>query len=252
MKTLLKASLIAVFLAVLAAASGCEDSPATVGKDYQIYLLANPDTVNFDPQNPNNALTSTMVATIVNATVVPQKGINVFFSTTVGGTLDSNAQPVTTDSNGNAYDTLTVSPDGPAEVSITATSTSLTKTVKVRRTGGFCDTNTAPTAVITPSGTITAPAQSGSSPYTTPSLSGTSSTDPETPSLLLAYSWNCDNGSAAITGSTATCTYAYTDTAQQFTIELTVTDKGLSGHPECILSSTATVTVNLPAGTVVR
>jgi hypothetical protein len=62
---------------------------------------------------------------------------------------------------------------------------------------------------------------------------------------------NCDNGSAAITTPSAACVYPYEDTAQVYTIELTVTDAGLAGPIDCKKSDTVTVTVNVPAGTVV-
>jgi len=249
MRTLMRAWMIAVFLAALAIASGCEDSPLTAGKDFKMFLLANPSSVQVDPDHPSVPLTSTIVATIVNATGVPQKGIVVFFGSTPGGELASNTHPVPTDSNGNAYDTLTVDPNGPVEVSVTATSTALTQSVKVTRTGGVCSTNTAPTARIVPSATQTFPAGAVDSTHDTGMLSGLTSSD--TQNGIQNYTWTCFDGDVPVLGPAVTCTYTYESSAKTYTIKLVVTDQGLTGHPECARSSApATVTVNVPVGTV--
>jgi len=143
MRTLMTAWMIALFLVILAVASGCEDSPVTAGEGDQIYLVALPPTVHVDPDNATAPMTSTIVATIVNATGVPKKDVLVFFGSD-GGELASGSQPVSTDSNGNAYDVLTIQPSGPGDIPVVATSTSLTQTVTV--TNGACDDNPAPTA----------------------------------------------------------------------------------------------------------
>jgi hypothetical protein len=245
----MKASMIAVFLALLAAATGCEDSPVAIGKDFKMYLLANPSSVDVDPQNPPDPPpTSTIIATVVNDTGLPQKGVNVFFSTTAG-TLASSSQPVTTDGNGNAYDVLTIDVLGPAETTVTATATSLTQTVKITKTGGICSTNTAPVARITPATTQTLPAGAVGTTVDTAELSGLTSSD--TGGTISNYSWTCFDGDTPIVGATVTCTYTYATLAKIYVVKLVVTDDGLAGHPECAVSSApASITVNVPAGTV--
>jgi len=248
MKTLLGAWMIAVFLAVLAVASGCEDTQVTVGKDAKMYLLANPSTVQIDPNDPTAPLTSTIVATIVNATGVPQKGVLVFFSCTAGSELASSTQPVTTDTNGNAYDTLTIQANAPAETTVTATATSLTQTVKVTKSSPVCSTNAPPTARITPAGNQTFPAGTIDTIHSTSSLSGLTSNDPQ--NGISSYTWTCFDGASPTREAAVTCDYTYGATLQTYTISLVVTDQGLTGHPECALSSTpATITVTVPAGT---
>src|SRR5262245_51961913 len=109
MSRTMKGSMIAAFLVALDGATGCGDSPVTAGKDYQMYLVALPPTVHVDPDDPTAPMTSRIVATIVSDTGVPKQGLLVFF-TAEGGELASGNQPVKTDSNGNAFDTLTVQP----------------------------------------------------------------------------------------------------------------------------------------------
>jgi hypothetical protein len=245
MKTLLRAWMIAVFLAVLAVASGCEDSQGTVGKDDKMYLLANPSSVQVDPNNPP---TSGIVATIVSSTGVPRPGVLVFFSSTAGGQLASSTQPVPTDANGNAYDTLTVDAQGLTDISVTATATALTQTVKVTRTLGVCSGNTAPTAHIAPHAEQTLSDQEtvGSTADTT-LFSGLTSTD--TQNQIQRYTWTCYDGATPSLGPTVVCTYTYDTVQRTYTVKLVVTDQGLTGHPECALSSTPdSVTVIVPAG----
>ena len=248
MRTFMKASMIAAFLAALAAATGCEDSPIAIGKDFKMYLLANPSSVEVDPNNiPDPPPTSTIVATIVNGSGVPQKGIDVFFITT-SGTLASNARPVTTDSSGYAYDVLTINPTGPAETTVTATATSLTQSVKVTKTGGICSTNVPPTARIVPSAAQILPAGVVGAQVSTSELSGATSSD--TVGGIASYSWTCFDGDTPVVGPTVTCTYTYGDTQTVYTISLKVTDTGLPGHPECALTSAAaTVAITVPKGT---
>ena len=248
MRTFMKASMFAAFLATLAIATGCEDSPVAIGKDFRIYLLANPSTVDVDPQNPPDPPpTSTIIATVVNDTGVPQKGVNVYFTTT-SGTLASNTQPVTTDSNGNAYDVLTVAIVGPAETTVTATATSLTESVKITKTGGPCAANTAPIARITPTTLPAIPAGEIDTSYDTPLLSGSTSSDPG--GGIASYSWTCFEGDNPSTGVEVICTYVYDDVPRSYTIELVVTDNGIAGDPDCALSSSpASLTIDMPAGT---
>jgi hypothetical protein len=88
---------------------------------------------------------ASIVATVFSDTGVPQKGITVLFSST-GGTLSSGNGGVETDNDGNAIDTLTVDSTSPAEVSVTAVSAALTQTVKVNKTS--TPVNHAPVATI--------------------------------------------------------------------------------------------------------
>ena len=45
MRTMMTAWVIALFLAVMALASGCEDTPLTAAKDDEMFLVALPSTV---------------------------------------------------------------------------------------------------------------------------------------------------------------------------------------------------------------
>jgi len=243
MRTIMRATIAAAFLAALALATGCEDTPLFAGKDYKMTLVADPG-----PDDEDGAETWNIYATVVSDTNVAQNGITVFFSTT-GGQLRSSGQGVTTHSDGRAADILTVQEDDPASITVTATSAALTKTVTVTHTvSGVCESNTAPTAVIEPPGTQTFPAGVVNTTRNTTLLDGTSSFDLE--SEIQSYSWTCDDGSTPIQTPTATCTYTYQATARSYTIRLVVTDEGLNGHSECALPSVAaTLQVDVPAGT---
>ena len=87
MRTMMRVWMIAVFVAALAIASGCEDSPLTAGKDFTMGLVANPSSKVIVP--PATSFDSTISATVLNATGVPKSGLTVYFTTT-GGVLDSN------------------------------------------------------------------------------------------------------------------------------------------------------------------
>ena len=132
MWTLMRASMTAAFLAALVFAVGCEDTPITVGKDSTMTLVASPSTVLIDPAQGIDSAQSSIVATILNASGVPQKGITVFFSNS-GGVLASGGAGVVTNSGGNALDVLTVRSVDGAEISVSATSAALTKSVKVAK-----------------------------------------------------------------------------------------------------------------------
>ncbi len=223
MQTMMRAWMIAAFLAVLAMASGCEDTPLTAGEGDQMILLANPSTVRVDPSDPDNPPTSRIVATIASDTGVPQPGLNVIFSSS-GGALASNTQPVQTDASGNAYDTLTVDVQDPAQISVTATSTALTQTVTVTKTTvDACIANTAPTAAFPVSNPD--PGQTGD-----PRSVGLTSTSTDaSPGTITSYAWDCGNGSSGGTASTATCNYVVGATSRIYSITLTVADDGLGG-----------------------
>jgi hypothetical protein len=125
-------SMIVAFLAALALATGCEDS-TVAGKDSTMVLVASPSTVQVDPAADPPTDTTTIVATILSVTGFPAKGIKVFFGAT-GGVLDPENVGVITNSDGLAAVQLTVGADDPAEITVTATSASLTKTVVVKKT----------------------------------------------------------------------------------------------------------------------
>jgi len=241
MRTMVTAWMIAAFLAVLAIASGCEDSPMTAGKDFKMILIANPSSVRIDPVNDPTP-TSTLVATIVNATGAPQKGFLVFFSSN-GGELASDTQGIATDSNGNAYDTLTVSAQDPAEISVTATSTTLTQTVKVAKTVfDACAANAAPTAA------FTASTPAPGNPDDTRQVSLNSTSSDTSPGVIQTYVWDCGNGLPGVGDQTATCDYVVGAVTRSYTITLTVTDNGFGGPGPtytCQKSTTITHTVSI-------
>jgi hypothetical protein len=245
MRTLMKATTAAAFLAALALATGCEDTPLFAGKDFKMTLVA-------EPGEPNDAGKPTwnVIATIVNDTGIPQHGITVLFSSTSGGSLTLGTAGDTTDSNGRAVDVLTVEPDAPSSITVTATSAALTKTVTITTTGaGDCDINTPPTAEINPSGDILLPPK-GTGTNTTVStsdLSGTSSTDHQTPTAGFDYLWDCGGGtSTSSTDDHVVCTYSYQAATTPYTITLTVTDGGLIDVPGCEKSGQTSLTVTVP------
>jgi len=236
MRKMMTAWLIALFLAVLAIASGCEDSPVTVGKDFQMFLLANPASVRID--GSDDTAVSTLVATIVNAAGAPQRGILVFFSSD-GGELASNPQGIKTDSNGNAFATLTVSAQDQEQIKVTATSTTLTDTATVTKA---CS-NSAPTADF--SVTSPTPGAVGVEKTVTPTDVSANDVDGQ----VVSYTWDCGNATPVVTTPTPsprTCTYTVEATTKIYTIKLTVKDDGLDGNPLlCQRSSTVSHTVTV-------
>ncbi len=235
-RTLTTTLVLSAFLAGLAIATGCTDSPLAVGANFKLNLIANPSSVNVDPSNPGNTATSTLVASVVDGNGVPQKGYAVIFSSD-GGALSSGTSAVTTDSSGNAYDTLTVGVSDGTTINITATCSTLSATAKVtKNTIDPCANNTAPTAVITGGGAL----PSGQLDAT---LNGSGSTDPET--SITNYAWDCGNGvtDAGPNLTQMTCTYAGpVQTPQTKSVKLTVTDAGL---PDGTCKKTATATVSV-------
>jgi hypothetical protein len=221
MRTMITIWIIAAFLAVLAIASGCEDSPITAAKDDSMYLVALPSTVHVNPEAPTDPMPSSIVATVVSAAGTPKSGLLVFFSSD-GGTMASGSQPVATDSNGNAYDTLLVEPGGPGTIVVTGTSTSLSQTATV--TNGACVANTAPVAAFPQPDTPPAGAAG-----TTVAVNVNGSTSSDTaPGHIVSYEWTCGNGNTE-TGATAVCEYVIGTTSAPRTITLTVKDDGLGG-----------------------
>ncbi len=247
MRTMMTTSMIVAFFAALALATGCEDSLNTAGEDFGMTVVASPSSLTF--QAGETELTSQVFATIVDDKGVPQRGLGVLFVTT-SGALASDGQDVTTDSNGRASDLLTVSITDPAQITVTAISGSLSKTVLITNASGVCATNTAPTARIVPGTAHTFPAGVVNTQTPNLNLDGATSTDLQ--NGIRSYSWDCGNGTALQTTPAATCAYTYLSTAKNYTVKLTVTDNGLVGHEtECALSAQATVAVTVPLGTAV-
>ena len=180
MWTLMRASMTAAFLAALVFAVGCEDTPITVGKDSTMTLVASPSTVLIDPAQGIDSAQSSIVATILNASGVPQKGITVFFSNS-GGVLASSGAGVVTNSGGNALDVLTVRSVDGAEISVSATSAVLTKSVKVAKS--TVATNRPPVPLIVP--TPRDEQVTGRSVV----FDGSNSSDPDTGDFVTMYKW---------------------------------------------------------------
>ena len=247
MRNLITALLTASFLAALLAATGCEDTPNVAGADFTM-------TLDYDPPDPSfEDTTVTSIAARVNVVIlsadgIPQNGISVQF-TAAGGTLDSHGDFRETDSHGVAADIVRVDrTDAGAEINVTARSGALTKSVTIPTK--LCAGNVRPTAQITPSGTQTLEAGPVNTTVNAALLNGGSSSDPPPDPTALTYAWTCFTGGPVITTSTVTCQYTYQDTAKTYTVTLIVKDSGLTGSPECALSSTPqTVTVNVPKGT---
>jgi hypothetical protein len=241
MRTMMRASTLAIFLAALALATGCEDTPLLAGKDFKMTLTAEADP---DADEP----TWNVIANVVNEANVAQQGITVFFSASTGGVLLHGGQGATTNSSGRAVDVLTLGVDAPSSITVTATSAALSKTVTVTTTGaGLCDINTPPTAVINPPSDRTLPAKTGTeTTVSTPNLSAADSTDLQT--ATLSYLWDCGGGTSTSTvDDHIICVYTYQATDGHFTITLKVTDDGLVGHEsECQKSSETSINVTVP------
>ena len=192
MRTLMIAWMIVAFLAVLAIASGCEDSPVTAGKDFTMGLVATPSTVVIDPPHGINSAETTIVATVLSAAGAPKSGLTVYFSNT-SGVLASGTAGVVTDANGIASDVLTVRSQDAAEITVTAISGTLTQTVKV--TKSTAAVNRPPVAVI-----VATPVSQQASGRAVV-FDGSTSSDPDTGDFITNYKWtitstNPDTGKA--------------------------------------------------------
>ncbi len=104
-----------------------------------VNLSADPALIILDPNNPSaprdpgtQKLTgkSAISAIVLDATLQPVPGVEVTFGTSAG-TLFSAGQPVTTDQDGLALDTLYVTEDQIGEVTVTGTSGASTKSAVV-------------------------------------------------------------------------------------------------------------------------
>ena len=226
MRTMMRAWMIAALLAALAIASGCEDTPLTAGKDFTLSLVATPSTVLIDPARGINSADSSIVARILNAAGVPQKNLTVYFSSiNGGGVLASGGEGVTTDANGVAHDVLTVRKDDGAEVTVSASSSTLTQTVKV--TKSIVPANRPPVATI-----VASPAGEQAVGRAVTFNGGTSS-DPDAGDFITIYSWSVTSSAPdsgwvnpfVRTGPGATLSFPAGFThAQNLSVLLTVTD----------------------------
>lgn len=104
-----------------------------------IELSADPAQITLDPNDPEaprdpntNKLigSTTITATVRNALLEPQAGVQVTFTTTKG-TLASGGQPLTTDAEGKVVETLSVTEDDAGDVEVTAVSGEYTETIVV-------------------------------------------------------------------------------------------------------------------------
>jgi hypothetical protein len=181
MRTMITVWLVAALLAVLAIATGCEDSPLTAGKDFTMNLTASPSTVRLDPLNGVNTAQTTIAASIFNATGAPQSGLTVYFSTS-GGALSSGVNGVVTNSAGLASDVLTVSSQDGATITVTASSAALQQTVQV--------TSTTAAANHAPVATIVASPVNEQAVNRAVTFSGSSSTDPDAGDTIIKYHWS--------------------------------------------------------------
>jgi hypothetical protein len=237
MRTLMTASMIVAFGAALALATGCEDSPLTAGKDFKIFVAASKTAVYPNPAGGGDQ--TTIVATIVDDTGVPQKGFVVLFGTDGGDFATSGG--VSTDSNGNASNVLTVTLSTPALITVTATSSSLSGTVKITN-GDFCTTGSTNVAPVADFNAATPPNGDGTVDMT--------STSTDSDGLIVTTVWNCGGGvlTPPGTGLTAECIYPVTTPAKTYTISITVTDNGDGGSAPpyyCQKSATKTRTVTI-------
>lgn len=206
---------------------GCEDTDLTAPTDGQITVTANPATVVLDPENDVDEGSSTIAAQVFDATGRALPDVAVFF-TTNGGQLASASsgtpQPVSTNTNGVATDTLTVSLEDPSTVVVTARSGTVVETVQL--TVSQFGVNRPPTASIsaTPSGSQRINALA--------SFRGTG-TDPDGDPIT-CYEWTVVSSETAsnetVQQPTATLNRTYT-TVQQLNVTLRVSDGASCASP---------------------
>lgn len=217
MRTMMKSSVIAAFLAILVLAVGCEDTALTPGTDFTMTLIASPSTVAVDDS-------ATLVATVLSDTGVPQKGITVLFATT-GGELTPTGTGVKTNSDGNAIASLKVLDSSPAETTVTAVSGTLTQTVKVNKAS--TPVNHAPVAAI-----VAQPATDQSVNQLVV-FKGDTSTDPDAGDSIADFHWVITSSLGASApfpfdqhGATLSqVSFNGIPAAQVLTVNLTVTDQ---------------------------
>jgi len=137
MKTVIRlGSLVAVLALAGALLSGCEDTDVTVPASGVINMNASPGAIQIDPNSdePNPATLRFEKKSIITATVfddrnLAQKGVTIDFESTSGVPMDPPS--VTTDANGRAQSTLTVTDLDAGTISVTARSGVVTGVVSL-------------------------------------------------------------------------------------------------------------------------
>lgn len=109
--TLLKALLLALLVAALTA--GCEDDAPIAQGDWILNVEADPATI---PVIPAEGAISTITAIVFNESSVPQGGIDVRCSTSLGEWVDGVNQGETQNSTGQVQFDLRLNAEGTAEV----------------------------------------------------------------------------------------------------------------------------------------
>jgi len=166
----------ALILATLASAAlwmpACEKTPLTPPQDGEVRLFASPQTVVIDEPAGETEGQSSITAQIFDDRGRAMIGASVLF-TASSGTLASGGAPndVTTDSNGIATDTLTLTLTDDASVEVGAVSGILNTTVTV--------TKTVSTGNIQPTATLVASPTSAQVKNQTVVFDGRSSSDPD-------------------------------------------------------------------------
>lgn len=182
-------------LALLLLAPACEDSALTVPTDGSVVLRANPSTVVIDANQtvedppgsgifvPQTKNSTQLTAQAFEADGKPLQNVTVLIGTQAGS-LASGGKGVKTDASGIAQDTLTISNTDPAEIQVTATSSSVSTTITVKKL--LVGANQPPTAVI-----VAAPQtkQSVNEPVI---FDGTASVDPDD-DLITMYRWSINS-----------------------------------------------------------
>lgn len=179
-------------------ALSCTDADLTAPTDGTIVLRANPSTIVIDPNNlvedppgsgtfvPQTQGSSTLVAQVFDSTGQPLQNIAVLFSTAAGtlgsgGQGGSQASSVKTDSSGIAQDTLTIRNTDPNDIEVSATSSSISTKITVKKS--LVSQNRDPSAAI-----ITSPRekQAVGKPVI---FDGTASVDPDDDPITM-YRWS--------------------------------------------------------------
>lgn len=118
---------LAVAVAILALlAVSCEEAEPTAEDDWQLTVTANPASIDI---GPNETESTQIIAVLQDQRGVPVPGFGIRFRTN-RGTLASGGEPIETDSNGEAQDTLTLAAND-SEAEVTASSGTLTASTPV-------------------------------------------------------------------------------------------------------------------------
>ncbi len=209
-------------LALAFALTGCEDTAVTVPTDGVITMNANPGTVVLDPDNGITTGTSKITAAVFESTGAALQGVSVRFSTS-GGALASNGSPVKTDANGLAFDTLTVTTTDPAEITVTAESSSVVQTVTVALQ--IVGANQQPRATI-----VDVP-QHEQEIGKTVLFDGSASLDPD--GQITCYQWTIDSDNDAydelVQGPAASALQRQYPVEQSLSVVLRVSDSATAG-----------------------